>query len=168
MTTAAKKKPAKPAAKQAKPAPAPAAVAAPPAPQSHMQVVWEWLRDHPASTTTEAAEKTSLPLGEVSALFTTLTRRRMVERSERPAALGARFQKVYSCNPKMQGFELLPLDLATLPMAYKKKSAPQVPAQGPPAVPTTASELLDKLSVREAYAVFLELSAMFEEHATAK
>lgn len=137
---------------------------------SQMQQIWQWLYDNPRKMASDIAATLPIPSTSVSSVIAQLKGRKMINSSKEWSEHAKKEVTYYSAAGKT--FELLP-DLrvknkkasgkATVlleqPEPIEEKKKPEQP---------TADSLLDTLSVREAYALYIQLRAMFSDNVSDK
>lgn len=134
-----------------------------------IQRVWQWLKDNGRHTSTEIAAAINLPANNVSSVLGNLCDRGMVSRAKEHSIAKGHQTTYYAANPKMKSYELLPFTQEAKTRLKRGSPAPvavERPRLPEPVVvvPAKPENLLDTLTVREAYAIYLELKAMFEQH----
>lgn len=145
--------------------------------------VWQWLKDNGKHTALSVSKALNEPNNNVSSVLGQMRDRGMVISTMEMDQSRGGMRAFFVANPKMKQFELRPLTeeakkrtkrgYAQEPETKSAESGPfiQVPA---PVAPTftlasntlperpPGSQILEAMNVRQAYALYLELRAMFE------
>ena len=129
------------------------------------QRIWNWLKDHPNKTTLEISKALNLTLGNVSSLISGMYKRKMVtainDKSNSRRGVVGRYSVVG------REYELLPLpkqQVVARPQPRPIDVAPPAPTPNnvrQAEVPTTAEQILEKLSVKQAHELYVALHGMF-------
>jgi hypothetical protein len=139
-----------------------------------IQRVWQWVKDNGAHDVNAVASALGLQHNSISSTLGLLCHRGMATRKkEMDHSLGhERF--VYTVPGKLKKYELLPMTEAS--KNRPKRGQPKPEADEPkdiftrtgptdqvlePAAPPPATNIIDTMNVREAYALYLELQTMF-------
>lgn len=117
--------------------------------------VWLWLKDHPHKTSADIALAINSHQADVSSVLGNLGKRSMVSVKKDYKPGGHTTVSFYSAVGK--SFELLPIIKA---LAFVQ-TPPAEPIPEVPAIPITKESILDKLKVKDAFALYQELHAMF-------
>lgn len=139
------------------------------------QRVWQWVFDNGAHGANAVADTLKIPRNNASSTLGNLCDRGMMTRKLEKDQTG-KDVLIYSVVPRMKKYELLPVSAAAKARKEKirlKRQAANAPAEIftqagtanlPPAEPTQPVKephILDRLNVREAYTLYLELHKMF-------
>ena len=129
--------------------------------------IWLWLKDHPSKTTKELSSALNMPLGIVSTLVSDMYKRGMVSVVRVPTT--TRHGSVGRYSTIGREFELLPKvkvkakpALAPVPVSQpvvEKQEPVKVIPKDEPA--PTAAHILETMSVKQAYELYVSLHEMF-------
>lgn len=136
------------------------------------QRVWQWVFDNGPHGANAVGDTLKIPRNNASSTLGALCDRGMMTRKMDKDQTG-KDVLIYSTAPKMKKYELLPVTAAAKARKEKvrlKRQAVNAPteiftqagtANLPPTQPVKEPHILDRLSVREAYTLYLELHKMF-------
>lgn len=139
------------------------------------QRVWQWVFDNGPHGANAVGDTLKIPRNTASSTLGGLCDRAMMTRKTEKDQTGKEVL-VYSIAPRMKKYELLPITAAAkarIQKARLKRQAANAPAEiftqagtanlppTEPVQPIKEPHILDRLNVREAYTLYLELHKMF-------
>lgn len=122
--------------------------------------VWLWLHDHPNKTYTEIGAAINEPPSNVSGTLSAMQKRGMVQGAREYMRGTNRLVTRYCTLGKSFALKPLPTPKLEAEPKVEVQVAAELPKMPPEAV---AKSLLDTLSVKEAFALYQELRAMFRQ-----